>query len=41
MSFSADKARVNEQGDRVQTNNINANPNGNGTGNWTLQENVR
>ncbi|HEY0701187.1 MAG TPA: hypothetical protein VGD60_00325 [Candidatus Acidoferrales bacterium] len=32
---------VNEQGDRVQTNNINANPNGNGTGNWTLQENVR
>jgi hypothetical protein len=33
--------RVNEQGDRVQTNNINANPNGNGTGNWTLQENGR
>jgi hypothetical protein len=32
---------VNEQGDRVQTNNINANPNGNGTGNWALQENVR
>jgi hypothetical protein len=32
---------VNEQGNRVQTNNINANPNGNGTGNWTLQENVR
>jgi hypothetical protein len=32
---------VNEQGDRVQTNNINANPNGNGTGNWTLQENIR
>ena len=32
---------VNEQGERVQTNNINANPNGNGTGNWTLQENVR
>jgi hypothetical protein len=32
---------VNEQGDRVQTNNINANPNGNGTGNWTRQENVR
>jgi hypothetical protein len=31
---------VNEQGDRVQTNNINANPNGNGTGSWTLQENV-
>ncbi len=26
---------VNETGDRVQTNNINANPNGNGTGNWT------
>ncbi len=32
---------MNESGDRVQTNNINANPNGNGTGNWTLQENVR
>ncbi len=32
---------ANETGDRVQTNNINANPNGNGTGNWTLQENVR
>ena len=32
---------VNEQGDRVQTNNINANPNGKGTGNRTLQENVR
>jgi hypothetical protein len=32
---------VNETGDRVQTNNINANPNGNGTGNWTLQENIR
>lgn len=32
---------VNEQGGRVHTNNINANPNGNGTGNWTLQENVR
>jgi hypothetical protein len=31
---------VNEQGERVQTNNINANPNGNGTGNWTLQENI-
>ena len=31
---------LNEQGDRVQTNNINANPNGNGTGNWTLQENI-
>jgi hypothetical protein len=31
---------VNESGDRVQTNNINANPNGNGTGNWTLQENI-
>jgi hypothetical protein len=32
---------VNEQGDRVQTNNINANPNGQGTGTWTMQENVR
>jgi hypothetical protein len=31
---------VNETGDRVQTNNINANPNGNGSGNWTLQENI-
>jgi hypothetical protein len=31
---------INEQGDRVQTNNVNANPNGNGTGNWTLQENI-
>jgi len=31
---------VNEQGERVQTNNINANPNGNRTGNWTLQENI-
>jgi hypothetical protein len=32
---------VNEQGKRIQTNDVNANPNGNGTGNWTLQENVR
>ena len=32
---------VNDQGKRVQTNDVNANPNGNGTGNWTLQENVR
>jgi hypothetical protein len=32
---------VNEPGDRLQTNNIDANPNGNGTGSWTLQENVR
>jgi hypothetical protein len=31
---------VNQSGRRVQTNDINANPNGNGTGNWTLQENV-
>jgi hypothetical protein len=31
---------VNEQGKRIQTNDINANPNGNGTGNWTLQENI-
>jgi hypothetical protein len=31
---------VNETGDHLQTNNINANPNGNGTGNWTLQQNV-
>lgn len=32
---------VNDQGKRIQTNDVNANPNGNGTGNWTLQENVR
>jgi hypothetical protein len=32
---------VNEQGKRVQSNDVNANPNGNGTGNWTRQENVR
>lgn len=31
---------MNESGKRIQTNDINANPNGNGTGNWTLQENV-
>nr|HEV7952513.1 hypothetical protein [Candidatus Acidoferrales bacterium] len=31
---------VNEQGKRIQTNNVNDNPNGNGTGNWTLQENI-
>jgi hypothetical protein len=31
---------INDTGKRVQTNDINANPNGNGTGNWTLQENV-
>jgi hypothetical protein len=31
---------VNEAGKRLQTNDINANPNGNGTGNWTLQQNV-
>jgi len=32
---------VNESGQRIQTNDINANPNGNGTGNWTLQLNIR
>jgi hypothetical protein len=32
---------VNEFGKRYQTDNVNENPNGNGTGNWTLQENVR
>jgi hypothetical protein len=32
---------VNQSGQRIQTNDINANPNGNGTGNWTLQQNVR
>jgi hypothetical protein len=31
---------VNDQGKRIQTNDVNANPNGNGTGNWTLQENI-
>ena len=31
---------VNQFGKRIQTNDINDNPNGNGTGNWTLQENV-
>ncbi len=31
---------VNDQGKRIQTNDINANPNGNGTGNWTLQQNI-
>jgi hypothetical protein len=32
---------VNESGKRLQTNDINENPNGEGTGDWTLQENVR
>jgi hypothetical protein len=32
---------VNEQGKRYQTNDPNDNPNGNGTGNWTLQQNIR
>jgi hypothetical protein len=31
---------VNDQGKRIQTNDVNDNPNGNGTGNWTLQQNV-
>lgn len=31
---------VNQSGQRIQTNDVNANPNGNGTGNWTLQQNV-
>jgi hypothetical protein len=31
---------VNQSGQRFQTNDINANPNGAGTGNWTLQQNV-
>ena len=26
--------------DRLQTNDVNENPNGNGTGNWTLQQNI-
>ena len=32
---------VNESGQRYQTNDINDNPNGQGTGNWTVQQNVR
>jgi hypothetical protein len=32
---------VNESGQRIQTNDVNENPNGRGTGNWVLQENVR
>ncbi len=32
---------VNQSGQRIQTNDVNANPNGNGTGIWTLQQNVR
>jgi len=31
---------VNESGKRIQTNDINENPNGNGTGKWTLQQNI-
>lgn len=30
---------VNEKDDRVQTKNLNGNPNGSGTGNWTVQVN--
>jgi hypothetical protein len=32
---------VNDQGKRLQTNDPNDNPNGNGSGNWTLQQNIR
>jgi len=32
---------VDEAGHHYQTNDINDNPNGKGTGNWTMQENVR
>lgn len=32
---------VSDQGKRIQTNDVNTNPNGGGTGNWTLQQNVR
>jgi hypothetical protein len=32
---------VSQSGQRIQTNDVNANPNGNGTGNWTLQQNIR
>lgn len=32
---------VSDSGARMQTNDINDNPNGNGTGVWTLQDNVR
>lgn len=31
---------VNEKGEQIQTKNLNDNPNGKGTGNWTLQENA-
>lgn len=31
---------VNDSGKRLQTNNVNDNPNGMGSGNWTLQQNV-
>ncbi|HEY2861151.1 MAG TPA: hypothetical protein VGJ21_22265 [Terracidiphilus sp.] len=31
---------VNQTGQRLQTNDINENPNGQGTGTWTLQQNV-
>ena len=32
---------VNESGQRMQTNDVNDNPNGRVNGNWTLQQNVR
>ncbi|HEY3743865.1 MAG TPA: hypothetical protein VGL53_28675 [Bryobacteraceae bacterium] len=31
---------VNDAGKRMQTNDVNENPNGRGSGNWTLQQNV-
>jgi len=33
-------AWVNEQGKRIQTNDVNDNPNGNGSCNWTLQQSI-
>ena len=32
---------LDESGNRIQTNDINANPNGSVKGNWALQQNVR
>ena len=39
-SFLYNYTWVNEFGKRIQTNDVNENPNGMGTGNWTLQQNV-
>jgi hypothetical protein len=40
-SFLYNYTWVNEQGHRLQTNDINENPNGEGTGTWVLQQNVK